>query len=140
MFTSPITIKIPLRYTGSHHLIADIDLNGHRGIFLIDTGASNSCLNIQLAAAFDLNPEGEPVPMTGAGNEKLEATASSKSELRYGQHLLAHLEFMLIDMDSINSAFEEQGEVRIDGILGADLLHTHAAIIDYKNRTLLLEV
>ena len=31
---------------------------------------------------------------------------------------------MLIDMQPINTAFKEQGESAIDGIIGADLLHT----------------
>ena len=97
-------------------------------------------MDAQLTEAFGLRPAGEPLPMTGAGNEKLEATASTKSELRYRQQLLARLEFMLIDMHSINSAFEEQGEARIDGILGADLLHPQAAVIDYKKKVLRLEL
>ena len=97
-------------------------------------------MDTQLAASFGLRPAGEPLPMTGAGNEKLQATASTKSKLYYHQQLLARMEFMLIDMQSINSAFEEQGEARIDGILGADLLHTKAAVIDYKKKLLRLEL
>ena len=107
-------------FSGSQHLLGDFELNGHPAVFLIDTGASNSCMDAQLATKFGMRSAGEPLPMTGVGNEKLQATASTKSELRYHQQLLACLEFMLIDMQSINSAFEEQGEARIDGILGAD--------------------
>ena len=109
MFTSPSNIEIPLRFSGSQHLLGDFELNGHPAVFLIDTGASNSCMDAQLATRFGVRPAGEPLPITGAGNEKLEATASTKSELRYRQQLLARLEFMLIDMHSINSA-EEQGQ------------------------------
>ena len=138
MFTSSNNIEILLRFSGSQHLLGDFELNGHPAVFLIDTGASNSCMDAQLATKFGMRSAGEPLPMTGAGNEKLQATASTKSELRYRQQLLARLEFMLIDMHSINSAFEEQGEAPIDGILGADLLHSQAAVIDYKKKLLRL--
>lgn len=140
MFTYPTSIEIPLRFSGSQHLLGDFELNGHPAIFLIDTGASNSCMDAQLALRFNLDPEGEPLPMTGAGNEKLHAIASKKSELHYRQQLLARLEFMLIDMQSINAAFEEQGEARIDGILGADLLLPQAAVINYKKKQLCLQI
>ena len=140
MFTFPTSIEIPLRFSGSQHLLGDFELNGHPAVFLVDTGASNSCMEAQLAASFGLRPAGEPLPMTGAGNEKLQATASTKSELCYCQQLLARMEFMLIDMQSINSAFEEQGEARIDGILGADLLQPRAAVINYKKKLLRLEL
>ena len=109
MFTPSTIVEIPLRFSGSQHLLGDFELNGHPGTFLIDTGASNSCMDAQLANAFGLHPAGEPLPMTGAGSEKLHATASAKSELSYRQQQLARLEFMLIDMHSINYAFEEQG-------------------------------
>ena len=38
---------------------------------------------------------------------------------------------MLIDMDTINAALVEQEEEKIDGIIGADVLHKKKAIIDY---------
>ena len=45
---------------------------------------------------------------------------------------------MLIDMEAINTALEEQGESPIDGILGAELLAALSAVIDYKAKRLLL--
>lgn len=138
MIKSETTLSITLRFSASKHLLGRFTVNGHKGVFLIDTGASNSCMDIALAEQYDLAVEGEPLSVTGAGNEKLSAQASQKSHLGYQGQELFQVEFMLIDMEAINSALEEQGESPIDGILGADLLVALSAVIDYKEKRLLL--
>ena len=140
MFDSPNEIEIELRLTGSQHLLGDFEVNGQEGVYLIDTGASNSCMDEGLANQFNLSIAGDPQPMTGAGNEKLSAQASKKSTLSYKSKVLTQLEFMLIDMQPINTAFKEQGESPIDGIIGADLLQQHNGVIDYAKRSLKLKV
>ena len=140
MFDSPNEIEIELRLTSSQHLLGDFEVNGQEGVFLIDTGASNSCVDERLANQFNLSIAGDPQPMTGAGNEKLSAQASKKSTLSYKSKVLTQLEFMLIDMQPINTAFKEQGESPIDGIIGADLLQQHNGVIDYAKRSLKLKV
>ena len=138
MIKSETTLSIPLRFSASKHLLGRFTVNGHKGVFLIDTGASNSCMDIALAEQYDLAVAGEPLSVTGAGNEKLSAQASQKSPLGYQGQELFQVEFMLIDMEAINSALEEQGESPIDGILGADLLVALSAVINYKEKRLLL--
>ena len=52
---------------------------------------------------------------------KIEAQASNKSSLSYKSQVLAQLEFMLIDMQPINTAFKEQGESAVLTVaIGAD--------------------
>ena len=106
MIKSETTLSIPLRFSASKHLLGRFTVNGHKGVFLIDTGASNSCMEIALAEQYDLAVAGEPLSVTGAGNEKLSAQASQKSHLGYQGQELFQVEFMLIDMEAINSALE----------------------------------
>ena len=129
--TSTAQIKIPLRYSKSQHLIGEFILNGKAAVFLIDTGASNSCVDKTRADYFNLEAEGDNLPLQGAGQEKLFAQSSHKSSLYYLDKEIHHLSFMLIDMDTINAALAEQEEEKIDGIIGADILHKKKAIIDY---------
>ena len=124
-------IKIPLRLSKSQHLIGEFTLNGKAAVFLIDTGASNSCVDKTRADYFNLEAEGDNLPLQGAGQEKLFAQSSDKSSLCYFDKEIHHLSFMLIDMDTINAALVEQEEEKIDGIIGADVLHKKKAIIDY---------
>lgn len=129
--TSTAQIKIPLRFSKSQHLIGEFILNGKAAVFLIDTGASNSCVDKTRADYFNLEAEGDNLPLQGAGQEKLFAQSSHKSSLYYLDKEIHHLSFMLIDMDTINAALAEQEEKKIDGIIGADILHKKKAIIDY---------
>ena len=71
MFKSATTISIPLRFSASKHLLGRFTVNGHKGVFLIDTGASNSCMEIDLAEQYELAIAGEPLSVTGAGNETM---------------------------------------------------------------------
>lgn len=132
-------VKISLRYSKSQHLIGQFELNGKPANFLIDTGASNSCVDQTKTSHFDLTAQGEALPLTGAGNEKLFAQSSHESRLTYMQNEIIRIALMLIDMDTINTALEEQGEEAIDGIIGADILHQKKAIIDYHQCCLYLE-
>lgn len=124
-------IIIPLRFSKSQHLIGKFILNEKPAIFLIDTGASNSCVDKTRADHFNLEAEGDNLPLQGAGQEKLFAQSSRKSSLYYLGHEIHNLSFMLIDMDTINGALAEQEEEKIDGIIGADILHKKKANIDY---------
>jgi|SaaInlV_125m_DNA_1040241.scaffolds.fasta_scaffold121903_1 hypothetical protein len=136
--TSTAQIKIPLRFSKSQHLIGEFTLNGKTAVFLIDTGASNSCVDKTRADYFNLEAEGDNLPLQGAGQEKLFAQSSHKSSLYYLDKEIHHLSFMLIDMDTINAALAKQEEEKIDGIIGADILHKKKAIIDYHQCCLYL--
>ena len=39
-------ISIRLKKTKSQHLVTKLEVNGFEGLFLIDTGASNSCIRL----------------------------------------------------------------------------------------------
>ena len=131
-------IIIPLRFSKSQHLIGAFLLNEKPADFLIDTGASNSCVDKRRADHFNLEAECYNLPLQGAGQEKLYAQSSRKSSLSYLDHEIYHLNFMLIDMNTINTALSEQEEENIDGIIGADILHKKKAVIDYDQCCLYL--
>jgi hypothetical protein len=77
--------------------------------------------------------------LTSAGNEKLNAMGSQKSNLGIANKSLASIAFMLIDMKTINAALIEQGDDKIEGIIGADFLHKKKARIDYDQSCLVLK-
>ena len=43
--------------TNSNHILIECDINYVSGIFLVDTGASNSCINYKIASKFDIEFE-----------------------------------------------------------------------------------
>ncbi len=133
-------LDIPLQFTESQHLICRLYINNNEGLFLIDTGASNSCIDHEKASDFDLIPEGDSLPMTAASETQLTARGSQKSILGTQEQSIMEISFMLIDLQTINDALEKQYCLPIDGIIGADVLQENNAIVDYGRAQLSLQI
>ena len=58
-----MTLEIPIQYTQSQHLTCTLEVNGLAAVFLVDTGASNSCFDQEKDALFSLHPKGEQLPI-----------------------------------------------------------------------------
>ena len=132
--------SIRLKKTKSQHLVALLEVNSTEGLFLIDTGASNSCISADKEVHFTLIAKENMLELSGAGSEKLEAKPTTKSSIAYNGLFLVTLKFFLLDMTSINNSLSEQGNEMIDGIIGADFLKKTNALIDYKSKKLFLKL
>jgi len=132
--------SIRLKKTKSQHLVALLEVNNTEGLFLIDTGASNSCISADKEVHFTLIAKENMLELSGAGSEKLEAKPTTKSSIAYNGLFLVTLKFFLLDMTSINNSLSEQGSEMIDGIIGADFLKKTNALIDYKSKKLFLKL
>tara|TARA_B100001057_G_scaffold156743_3_gene157289 strand:- start:256 stop:678 length:423 start_codon:yes stop_codon:yes gene_type:complete len=120
----------------SNHIYCKIELNNVQGIFLIDSGASNSCIDIERQDKFRLDKFKKSYSASGAGNEKFDAFKTKKGEFSYKKKMIDKLNFLLIDMGPINSALNKTDEVSIDGIIGADFLLKNNVILNFKKITL----
>lgn len=133
-------LEIPLLFTESQHLICSLYINAKKGTFLIDTGASNSCIDADRAAYFALIPEGDSLSITAASETQLAAQSSQESLLGTKGQTIMELSFMLISLQTVNDALQKQDCSPIDGIIGADVLHKKQAVIDYNLSLLILKV
>jgi len=125
--------KISLEITSSKHLVCVLKLNNKDAIFLVDTGASNSCFDILKKDKFNLQSRGIKIELTSAAEKKLGAISSDNCKLIFNPQKVKDVRLMLIDMSTINEALREQKEKEIDGILGSDILNEIKAKIDYEN-------
>ena len=132
---------IPFQRIATEHICCHLTINEPAGFFLIDTGASNSCVAKMRQELYQLTPKEKPTEAAGAGIEKLEAQKMEDALWKSldGQ-LLGEFPVMLLDLESINTTLANQGAPAIDGIIGADLLIELKAVIDYKAMELLLEL
>ena len=103
----------------SNHIYCKMELNSVQGIFLIDSGASNSCIDIERQDKFKLDKFKKSYSASGAGNEKFDAYKTKKGEFSYKKKVIDKLNFLLIDMSPINIALNKTDKVSIDGIIGA---------------------
>tara|TARA_B100000780_G_scaffold61867_1_gene40020 strand:+ start:1817 stop:2242 length:426 start_codon:yes stop_codon:yes gene_type:complete len=120
----------------TNHITCKMIINDIEGSFLIDSGASNSCINIESSEGFKLVKYKKSYSASGAGNGKFDVSKSKKAQISHQGKNVVKLNFLLIDMTSINKALNESDNINVDGILGADFLIEKNASIDYNTMTL----
>lgn len=123
--------RIPLRKLSTGHYRLPLYINGVKGWFILDTGASNSCLSLEAASTFNLTTEASEIKAAGAGAIDMETLMANGNELLIGGIQLQKVSFVLFDMVHVNEALSQAEEEAVDGILGADLLKRLRAVIDY---------
>ncbi len=130
---------IKLKKTITNHFELKVKINKIKGRFILDTGASNSCVGFDEIEIFGLETEESEHKASGAGSTEIETLISKKNNLKIGKFLLKKAPLILIDLSHINNALTKQNANPIQGIIGADILHKGKAIIDYKKKNLYLK-
>ena len=59
--------RIPLAYTATQHLEVKAKINKIEGNFILDTGASSTCVGLEAVSHFNLLAEDSDVKAAGAG-------------------------------------------------------------------------
>lgn len=125
-----------MRKIKTQHFICRARINGAKAHLLIDTGASNSCMDLEHKERFKLEKIGASFEASGAGEDKMKAAFSNDCKLQLGKYTMGLFAFMLLDMQHINKSLLAQNSKPIDGILGADFLTKNKALIDYAHHYL----
>lgn len=123
----------------TNHMLIQAKINGITGDFILDTGASNSCVGFAGVAKFKLAIEDSSIIASGAGSDKMETKVAQKNCLELGQWSQKDMSLLVLDLSHINDALVKQKSQEIDGILGADILRTAKAILDYGKKYLYLK-
>ncbi|WP_456424403.1 retropepsin-like aspartic protease [Lutibacter sp.] len=131
--------KIALKKINTNHFELKATLNGVKGRFILDTGASNSCVDIKLAEKFKLQVEDSETKAAGAGATGMDTKVSSRNDLKIKKWKFYNFTIVLLDLAHVNNALTEHKAKPVDGIIGADILEKGKAIIDYKKHRLFLK-
>jgi len=132
-------IKVKLYKIKTQHLVCHGNINNIKALFLIDTGASNSCLAIEDKVLYNIKTQGEKFEASGASDKKMEAILSNECKFKLGRFLMKKQKFVLLDLNHVNSLLESQKIKKINGIIGTEFLKAKKAIIDYNNFNLFLK-
>ena len=133
-------IKEKFKILKSNQIIIECNINNTKGKFILDTGASNSCLNYKLASKFKIICEKSNELASSATSQINETFISKKNILEIGEIIENNFTIILFDMTYINNSLKEQGIELIDGIIGGDILKKFNAKINYKKRQLSLKL
>ena len=130
---------VPLVRTGTNHFEIEAEINGVSGRFILDTGASNTCVGIDKAEMFNLVSEVSEIKAAGAGARNMDTQISKKNSLKIGSWKYKRQKIVLFDLVHVNEALIEHKALPVDGIIGADVLNKARAIIDYRKKRVYLK-
>tara|TARA_R110002073_G_scaffold258681_1_gene421670 strand:- start:21294 stop:21686 length:393 start_codon:yes stop_codon:yes gene_type:complete len=122
----------------TNHLELEAEINGVKGRFILDTGASNSCVGLDLIEHFKLDTEESETKAAGAGATDMETLQSKNNKLIIGKWKTNKCHLVLFDMSHVNLALTQHDAEEVQGIIGADILESGKAIIDYNKKVLYL--
>lgn len=131
--------KVKFKITKTQHLMIKAKINGVVGHFILDTGASNSCVGFEHIALFNLNAEDSKTKASGAGATGMLTQTATKNKLQLGSWKNSDFDLIVFDMSHVNEALIAYKAKAVDGIIGADVLLKGRAIIDYYNNYLYLQ-
>lgn len=132
-------VKVKLKTLATNHLELKAKINGVKGRFILDTGASNSCVGLNAISNFKLIAEESETKAAGAGAIDMETQMSENNNLKIGSWKTNQLHLVLFDLSHVNTALKQHNADEVDGIIGADILQKGKAFIDYNKNVLYLK-
>ena len=76
--------KIKFKVTKTQHLTIKASINGVQGDFILDTGASNSCVGFESIELFKLKANNSKTKASGAGATGMMTQIAKKNHLKIG--------------------------------------------------------
>ncbi len=131
--------KITFKVSKTQHLLVKAIINGVKGNFILDTGASNSCVGFESIEKFQLATEKSATQAAGAGATGMFTQLSKNNQLQLGRWKEPDFSLVVFDLTHVNMALTQHKANPVDGIIGADVLLQGKAIIDYYNHCLYLK-
>ena len=131
--------KIKFTVLKTQHLLIKGKINGVLGNFILDTGASNSCVGFESIEHFKLDAQFSETKAAGAGAIGIDTQLAKNNEIQLGRWKNKKFHLIVFDMSHVNQALVQYKTKPVDGIIGADILLKGKAIIDYSNHCLYMK-
>lgn len=124
------------------HLLVEVIVFNHHFKAVLDTGASKTVFD-KTTMEKHIDPELLKLSdqlSTGLGTNSMASYMLTVPDLQIGDLHLKNYEVAVLDLSTINFAYEQLEKEPVIGVIGGDLLYNYQAIIDYKRNTLLLNL
>lgn len=131
--------RMKFKVTKTQHLTIKATINGVKGDFILDTGASNSCVGFESIEFFNLKASNSKTKAAGAGATGMTTKLSKDNQLQIGTWKCPDFHLVIFDLSHVNEALRQHKTKEVQGIIGADVLLEGEAIIDYSSRNLYLK-
>lgn len=137
--------KIPLAVLDlqgdGYHLLVDVELFDQSFKMVLDTGASKTVLdkNTLLHSGIpEENFQNTDILSTGLGTNSMESFMLDIPNFKIGNWEKKNFTTAVLDLSSINYAYEQMNFSPVIGVIGGDILLPYAAKIDYAKHLLTL--
>ncbi len=133
-------MKIPFRLNPIGHLEVDVNIDDIETVFLVDTGASNTVIDIGFAK--DNLMEFEPIEMQGGGVGTSQMILFHKqiNLFKINDFKIPSFDLYATDFQHIKDTLAKKGITEpCNGVIGADILIKYKAVIDYKKKRMYLK-
>lgn len=131
--------KLKFKVSKTQHLLIKANINGVTGNFILDTGASNSCVGFESIELFNLKARKSKTKAAGAGATDMFTQIAKNNSLKIGRWKTDDFNLIIFDLSHVNSALTHYKAKPVNGIIGADILLEGKAIIDYSNQCFYLK-
>ena len=131
--------SVKLIFLETKHYLIEAKVNGIIGKFILDTGASNSCICTSLEDKFKVISEYSKEKASSANSEMTRTKISKRNAIQIGKWK-DKINLITFDMSHINNALSQKKINPIDGIIGADILKKSKSVLDYKTNKLYLKL
>ena len=132
-------VASPLHRNAANHFEVRVRVNGQDAVLALDTGASQTCIDATAARHWRLPVQRGGGAAGGLGTATHAVSFAVLDELRVGDLRIPSLPVAVLDLGFVNAALSQAGVSRQDGVLGADVLITRSAVIDYAGARLFLK-
>jgi uncharacterized protein with beta-barrel porin domain len=131
--------KINFKVSKTQHLLIKATINGTKGNFILDTGASNTCVGFEGIELFHLTAGNSATKAAGAGATGMLTQIAKDNTLQLGRWKDTQFNLVIFDLSHVNEALIQHKAKPVQGIIGADVLLQGKAIIDYYNHCFYLK-
>ena len=131
--------SVKLIFLKTKHYLIEAKVNSITGRFILDTGASNSCICTSFEDKFKVISKDSKEKASSANSEMTHTKISKRNVIQIGKWN-SNASLITFDMSHINNALSQKKIDPIDGIIGADVLKKSKSILDYKTNKLYLKL
>ena len=127
---------MPLTREKSHHITVEARLAGRPARFIVDTGAGRTIVDVSAAAEYKLKLQAHSKKGRGIGSAATPMSSIAKHDLHLAGVDLSKTKLLAIDLSHLKLTKAKVGPVV--GVIGADVLWRHHALIDYGKSLMLV--
>ncbi len=132
-------VFVQMSQNGIGHFEIDAQIDGHEVVMLVDTGASKTLLHDGIAERIGIQNKKIDDCGGGIGTASAAVGTALTNVFTLGELEIPDFLLYIMDFGHVLAGIKAKGGHPVDGVVGADILGSRSAIIDYKGAKLYLK-